>query len=129
MHSSCSWALRMAELPGCLRSCDTLGSNASCPSYFRLCFGLQRRKWGASVFLLSSLFEVKPNKRGPTLIPSAAFPGAPQGLDPLCTSTRLHGGSCLPQSSRWLWAQKILEIFLHCFPQTNASHGQPYMLL
>lgn len=60
----------MAKLAGCLRSFNTLGSNASCRSYFWLCFGLQRREVGASVSLLSSLFEVKPNKRGPPLITS-----------------------------------------------------------
>lgn len=68
--SSCSGHSPMAKLAGCLCSFNTLGSNVSCHSYFWLCFGLQRREVGASVSLLSSLFEVKPNKRGPTLITS-----------------------------------------------------------
>lgn len=82
----------MAKLAGCLRSFNTLGSNVSCHSYFWLCFGLQRREVGASVSLLSSLFEVKPNKRGPTLITSVLsfLVPPPQAGDPACTRPHIH---------------------------------------
>ena len=103
----------MAKPAGCLCSFNTLGSNASCRSYFWPCFGLQRREVGASVSLLSSLFEVKPNKRGPTLITSVLpFLGPPpQALDAPCTRPHVHTlGSCMPLNSGWVLAQENLGL-------------------
>lgn len=77
-----------------------LGSNASCLSYFWPCFGLQRREVRAPVSLLSSLFEGKPNKRGPALITSVLpFLGPPKLGPSVHMSTLPYMGSCMPLSS------------------------------
>lgn len=110
----------MAKLAGCLCSPDTLGSNASCLSYFWPCFGLQRGQWRAPVPCCRCCLKESQTK-------DALHRSC---LTRLSWSLRAqpHAGSGAPWSSGHVWAQNNPD--LSFCPATsrlcNLGKGPPW---